>query len=381
MPHNLDNQPDRQVHFQDHPDNLTITLTGRLSIDNIAALWKYVNQQLKIFPLNKNVVLKIDQVDFCDGFGLGLIAGIHRLVARHGGNLRYCGGNDNLRLLINSAVLDDPKTRQLDLPPRISLISQLGRDTINLYHELIAGIAFIGRLSRVMAWPPASPGRIRYRDIWLVCAKVGANALPVICLLGFLMGLIIAFQSAIPMAQYGAQTLIPTIIAIAMVRELGPFLTAVLLAGRSGSAFAAEIGTMKVTEEINALTTFGLDPVKFLVLPRVLAAMIMTPLLSLFTTLAGLIGGYVVMTSMEYSLNLYTESVLQAVDYVDLLQGLFKTLVFALLVAAVSCLQGLRTRSGPGAVGDSATRAVVAGIILVIAADGLLAVMFYNLGI
>jgi len=192
---------------------------------------------------------------------------------------------------------------------------------------------------------------------------------------------ILAFQTANPLQKFGAQPLIPTIVAIAVVREMGPLITAVILAGRSGSAFAAEIGTMQVTEELNALKTLGLEPVRFLVIPRVLAAMFVMPLLTVFNIMMSIVGGYFVMAALGYSLNFYVDSVKSAVTYKDLLGGLFKGLVFALIIAGIGCLRGITTKSGPGAVGDSTTRAVVAGIVLTIVADAILGVLFYYLGI
>src|SRR5258705_325002 len=145
-------------------------------------------------------------------------------------------------------------------------------------------LALSGRLD-------ASTIRVRWRDVWLICEKVGADALPIVALISFLLGVILAFQSAIPMKKFGAEIFVADLIGLAMLRELGPLMTAILLAGRSGAAFAAEIGTMKVNQEVDALTTMGLDPVRFLVTPRVIAAVLMTPLLTLFADLVSLIGG------------------------------------------------------------------------------------------
>jgi phospholipid/cholesterol/gamma-HCH transport system permease protein len=158
-------------------------------------------------------------------------------------------------------------------------------------------------------------------------------------------------------------------------------MTAIILAGRSGSAFAAEIGTMKVNEEINALTTMGLDPVRFLVVTRVIAAVLMTPLLTLFSNLMGLAGGMMVFLSFDFPLVTYYQEVLGAVQLRDLLGGLAKSLVFGILVAGIGCLRGLQTRTGASAVGLSTTRAVVSGIVLIVLADGVFSVVFYYLGI
>src|SRR5262249_44122102 len=154
--------------------------------------------------------------------------------------------------------------------------------------------------------------------------NAGVNALPIVSLISFLIGLIMAFQSAIPMHQYGAEIYVADLVALSMLRELGPLMTAIILAGRSGSAFAAELGTMKVNEEINALPTMGLDPVRFLVVTRVLAAVVMMPLLTLFSNLMGLVGGAVVFLSFDFPLVTYVQQVRGAVTVSDLLGGLAK---------------------------------------------------------
>jgi phospholipid/cholesterol/gamma-HCH transport system permease protein len=183
------------------------------------------------------------------------------------------------------------------------------------------------------------------------------------------------------MRQFGAEIFIADLIGLSMIRELGPLLTAIILAGRSGSAFAAELGTMKVNEEIDALTTMGLEPVRFLAVPRVIAAVAMTPLLSVFTSLFGLIGGAVVMLSLGFPLVTYVDRIVAAVHPGDFLQGLFKALAFGIVVAGIGCLRGLQTRTGASAVGDSTTSAVVSGLILIAVVDGIFAVVFYCLGI
>jgi phospholipid/cholesterol/gamma-HCH transport system permease protein len=211
--------------------------------------------------------------------------------------------------------------------------------------------------------------------------KAGVDALPIVALISFLVGLIMAFQAAIPMRYFGAEIYVANLIGLSVLRELGPLMTAIILAGRSGSAFAAELGTMKINEEIDALTTMGLDPVPFLVVPRVLAALFITPLLTLFANLFGLAGGSVVLLSLGYPMVAYVRQVQMAVSWVDLSGGLFKSLVFGLIVAAIGCLHGLRTEFGPSAVGNAATRAVVSAIILIVISDGIFSVLFYYLGI
>jgi phospholipid/cholesterol/gamma-HCH transport system permease protein len=196
-----------------------------------------------------------------------------------------------------------------------------------------------------------------------------------------LVGLIMAFQGAVLMAQFAAEIYIADFVGLSVTRELGPLITAIIVAGRTGSAFAAELGTMKVNEEIDALTTMGLDPVRFLVIPRVIAATLMTPILTIFANLAGMVGGAIVMTGLGYPLITYVHRALHAVSAVDFVSGLAKSLVFGMLIATTGCLCGLRTGEGASAVGNSATRAVVNSIVLIVLADGLFAVLFYYLGI
>ena len=215
-----------------------------------------------------------------------------------------------------------------------------------VWRDVVVLIAFVGQLSAALASAARRPHLVRWKDALLTAELAGVNALPIIMLLGFLLGLIMAFQSAIPMRQFGADIYVANLIGLSMLRELGPLLTAIILAGRSGSAFAAELGTMKVSEEIDALTTMGLEPVRFLVVPRVIAAVAMTPLLSVFAGLLGLIGGAVVMLSLGFPLVTYVIQVKSAVTVGDLIGGLGKSFVFGIVVAAIGCLRGLQTKSG-----------------------------------
>jgi len=210
---------------------------------------------------------------------------------------------------------------------------------------------------------------------------VGADGLPIVALISFLLGLILAFQSAVPMRRFGAEIFVADLIGLAMVRELGPLMTAILLAGRTGAAFAAEIGTMTVNQEVDALTTMGLDPVRFLVTPRIIAALLMTPLLTLFAMLVGMLGGALTMQSFAVPLVTFLKEVDSAVTPTDFMAGFVKTFVFAILIAGVGCLRGLQTAAGASAVGDSATRAVVSGIILLVVVDGIFAVVYFILDI
>ena len=365
---------------QQTPGELRLTLAGHLDAQTLSMIWRRsIDPVVAATP--KSLIVDISGVTYCDGAGVGLLVELQRLAINLGGQIRFDGiSQDQSRLVELASLINPPVTMHPDMP-KLSVPEETGMITASVWCELMALIAFVGEITAALLHAAVHPRRIRWGDLFLTAEKAGVNALPVVALLGFLIGLIMAFQSAIPMRQFGADFLIPNIIGISMVRELGPLITAILLAGRSGSAFAAEIGTMKVTEEINALTTFGLDPTRFLVVPRVLAAIVVAPLLSVFATLMGVAGGYTVSASLGYSFAFYADAVIKQVNYVDFLGGLTKTLVFGLIVGAIGCMRGLRTASGPGAVGDSTTKAVVAGIVLIILADGVFGVLFYFLGI
>ncbi len=239
----------------------------------------------------------------------------------------------------------------------------------------------MGELVVALVYAVGHPRRVRWKDAFLIAETAGVNAFPIIALISFLIGLIMAFQAAIPMRQFGAEIFVADLIALSTLRELGPLMTAIVMSGRTSSAFAAELGTMKVNEEIDAMTTMGLDPVRFLVVTRVLAILIMMPLLTIFADLLGIMGGSVVLLSMGYPLTTYLDRVILSADYIDLLGGLLKSLAFGLIVAGIGCSRGLQTKTGASAVGDSTTRAVVSGIILVIITDGIFSVVYFYLGI
>ena len=259
------------------------------------------------------------------------------------------------------------------------MIEEIGRGTAAIWRDIVQLLTFVGELTAALVFAVLKPHTVRWKDVWRVCERVGADALPIVALISFLLGMILAFQSAVPMKRFGAEIFVADLIGLSMLRELGPLMTAILLAGRSGAAFAAEIGTMRVNQEVDALVTMGLDPVRFLVTPRIIAALLMTPLLVLFSMLIGLVGGAITMTSFSIPFVTFMKEVDSAVSINDFLAGFVKSFVFAILIAGIGCLRGLQTAAGASAVGESATKAVVSGIILLVVVDGLFAVAFYIL--
>jgi phospholipid/cholesterol/gamma-HCH transport system permease protein len=226
--------------------------------------------------------------------------------------------------------------------------------------------------------------RVRFRavDLLLLIQQAGAQALPIVTLISFLVGVILAFVGAVQLQQFGAQIYVADLVGIAMIREMGAMMTGIIMAGRTGAAFAAQLGTMKVTQEIDAFTTMGFSPLEFLVLPRVIALVLMMPLLCLYSDFVGVLGGAVIGVGMlDLSWLTYMRETANAIRLTDLLGGVFKSAVYGVLIALSGCLRGMQCGNSSSAVGDAATSAVVTGIVAIVVACGVFAVVFYVLGI
>jgi phospholipid/cholesterol/gamma-HCH transport system permease protein len=329
------------------------------------------------------LTLDAESVKVCDGAGEALIVELYRRSVRQGFKIacRDPGGAvaRTLGLFNLASFSESPEELTTVRNTRTSV--QTGIATMRIWEDVCRQMAFLGELAVSGLSLLVRPGRLRLRDTMLHFERAGIDALPIILLIGFLIGLILAFLSAASLQQFGVELYVADLIAIGLFRELGPIITAIILAGRTGSAFAAELGTMKVNEEIDALITFGLPPIVFLALPRVIAATLVMPVLSIFSTLAGLLGGLVVLTSMNIPAVTYWNHVIASSSLTNILLGLMKSAVFGVLVGLVGCSHGLQTDRTADAVGRSATAAVVGSLILITVFDGLFAVLFYILGI
>jgi len=222
---------------------------------------------------------------------------------------------------------------------------------------------------------------MRWREVARVFEKAGVDALPVLSLVSGLFGINVALEGAQPLAQFGAEIFTASIIGRTVVREMGPLLAAFVLAGRSGSAFAAELGTMKVNDELDALATMGLDPVRFLVVQRVLASTLLAPLLAVYSIAVGIAAGVLIMGKLGFSPTVTWSVLTDWVTLKDMLLGISKSVIFGAAVASIGCERGLQTENGASSVGASATRAVVGGIVLIVAVDAMFAVVAYAMKI
>ncbi|HEY7714222.1 MAG TPA: MlaE family lipid ABC transporter permease subunit [Candidatus Binatia bacterium] len=362
---------------------LKLILTGRLDSATTGTVWRRTTAVLtRMKP--QSVLIDASGVDYCDGAGIALLVHLRLLQGRAGGTLQIDGLRPEFASLLDDAVPDLSSRASRgneDLARAAAFAVELGEATVGVWRDVQVLVSFVGELGVALVHALFHPRSVRWREAFYVAEAAGVNALPIVALVSFLMGLIMAFQAAVPLRQFGAELFIANLIGLSMLRELGPLMTAIILAGRSGSAFAAELGTMKVREEIDALKTMGLDPVRFLIVPRVVAAVCMTPLLTIFANLLGLMGGSVVMLSLGFPLITYFHQIQYAVSYGSLVGGLVKAFVFGILVAGIGCLRGLQTKIGATAVGESTTSAVVSGIILIAITDGIFSVVYYYLGV
>jgi phospholipid/cholesterol/gamma-HCH transport system permease protein len=282
------------------------------------------------------------------------------------------------------AVLD--RTRQALLapppapPPSLPFLGLIGRATVERGQGMLAQISFLGEAAVAGLGTLRRPWRLRLSEVMRHLDEAGLRAFGLTLLLGFLIGVILAFQSSIPMRRFGAEVFIPNLVGISLLRELGPLMAAVVLSGRTGSAYAAELGTMTVNEEVDALRIMGIDPIAWLVLPRLMAAVLVMPILALLMDLAGLLGMGVVMGALGFPPAGVIAQLRGAVHLGDLGGGLFKAAVFGLSIGLVGCRAGLGAGRGPRAVGDAATAAVVGGIVSIVLLDGVFAVLFFRLG-
>jgi phospholipid/cholesterol/gamma-HCH transport system permease protein len=343
-------------------------------------MWREVTHSLDSAQA-ASVVVNASGITYCDGSGIGLLFQLRCRQEAAGREITVRDLRADFAKLLDTFEPTEFLEGEGEARARAPFFHDIGEAAIDTLNRMKMLIAFTGELSVALLGALLRPHKVRWKDAFAVAEKVGVNAVPIIALLTFLIGFILAFQSAMPMRMFGADVFVADLVAITLLRELGPLMTAIILAGRSGSAFAAELGTMKVNEELDALTTMGLNPLRFLGVTRVLSAVAMTPILTVFANLCGLAGCCVVMLILGYPFVTYVNRVVSAVSYVDLLGGLFKSLVFGLLVAAIGCMRGLQTKAGATAVGDSTTTAVVEGITIIIVADGIFAVVFYYLGI
>jgi phospholipid/cholesterol/gamma-HCH transport system permease protein len=369
---------DTSFHLQieDQPTgDRRIFLAGHLGLQEVES-FEIKMKEARTQTIPRHTSFDLSELDFIDSAGaLAVLARGHKIKAR-GGSFSL----DNVPAKVQSILnLIDIETL-MQAPPvsgkRIDFISRLGDGFLDLIQDMNRLVSFTGEIIISLGATCFNPRLIRWSDVIFYMRRVGVEGLPIISLIALLLGLILAFMSSLQLKQFGANIYVASLLAISMVRELGPIMTAILVAGRSGSAFAAEIGTMKVNEEVDALTVMGLEPVYFLALPKVIACIIVVPLLTIYADLLGIVGGLIVgVTMLDLTVYSYIQETKWILTVFDFTSSFVKCLVFAFVISVIGCQRGFQVRGGAAAVGTATTSAVVASIFLIIVVDSVFAIV------
>jgi phospholipid/cholesterol/gamma-HCH transport system permease protein len=363
-------------------DSLTIGFEGSWKISQGLHSLLDVQQTIESAPSSSRIVFDSGKLTAWDSSLVRFVNKVLEYGARKNIEVVKEGLPEGVvKLLALAAAVPEQKDAR-KAAVSVPLLTAIGLQTLKMLSATTEMVAFLGETS--LAFVKLFGGKARFRriDMILFIQECGAQALPIVSLISLLVGLILAFVGAVQLRMFGAQIYVADLVAIGMTREMGAMMTAIIMAGRTGAAYAAQLGTMQVNEEIDALQTLGLSPIEFLVLPRTLALILMMPLLCLYADFMGILGGGLIGVGMLHlSLIEYFNETKLAINLVDVYAGLIKSVVFGFIIALSGCLRGMQCGRSSAAVGVATTSAVVTAIVFVIVFDGLFAVIFDILGI
>ncbi len=353
-----------------------LSVSGRLTLVDLSAMTEEIGALFEGIGQRK-LLIDLQALDYVDSAGALFILRVEEEAAKRSIPFEIVNMSPRVSSVVGiidrRAVAPPPVEGR---PRSVGLVEETGMASVAFVEDIARSITFGGSLISEVVLSILRPSSVRWKDVLLYMKKVGVDGLPILGLISYLLGLIIAFMSSLQLKQFGANMYVASLVAIAMVRELGPIITGILVAGRSGSAFAAEIGTMKVNEEVDALVTMGFDPVRFLAIPKVFASILVVPLLTFFSDLFGILGGMTVgVLGLDLTIHTYTELTSWALEVFDVVSGVVKSMVFAILIAGIGCQRGFQASGGAEAVGNATTSAVVAGLFLIIVADSTFAII------
>ena len=363
-------------------DTLAVALAGDWLLGNALPAIEPVLEDLRKSPAPAGIAFDTAELGDWDTALVATLVSIRRDAEANGIAVDESGLPEGARQLLGLAFAVKEREGARRSARDIGIFEAVGEKTLRVVARSRDLLAFLGEL--VLSFGRLFRGKATYlrSDLVQYIQEAGAEALPIVSLISFLIGMIFAFVGVMQLENFGAGIYTADLVAVAMVREMAPIMTAIIMAGRTGAAYAAQIGTMKVNEEVDALTTLGMDPMDFLVTPRVIALIVMLPMLSLYGSLMGILGGtFVGLSMLDVSLVQYASQTVNSVGLNSLLGGLFKSVVYGSLVAIAGCQQGLACGNSAMAVGQSTTRAVVMSIVLIVVSASILTVIYINLGI
>jgi len=353
--------------------SITIYIQGGMDSSNASRMIEIFGSLINDRqPSSLTVDLK--KVTYLDDFGALVLVELKDMMTRSNGLFDLKNAREEVLSMLHSETPAETTSFITVRPPNMFI--RFGDAIIQYAADIKYLISFVGSVCIAFVNSLLHPKSLRMEETFLYMQKTGVDALPIVGLISFLLGLIVAFMSSVQLQLFGANIYVASLVSLAMCRELGPIMTAIIVAGRSGSSFAAEIGTMKISEEVDALFTMGFDPTQYLVVPKILASVIVVPMLTLFSDIFAILGGLVVGVFMlDLTVNAYISETINTLTVFDVSWGIFKSGVFALLISWIGCLRGFQVKGGAASVGHSTTSAVVSGIFLIIVSDAVFTVM------
>lgn len=364
-------------------ENAKVLISGKVDVYSLTNVWTQIREQQDAWLKSSGshtLVFDATHIASLDVAGIAFLIDLEETQQKSGGKFSIVGLDPKYEPLLKEF---DPIVNLFPVPKAIlksGFIMETGKVTQALLDDAKGLVTFTGHLAADLFWSLRNPKQVRWGDFVNAAVQAGIAALPIVGLVSFLIGVILSFQAAIGMKQFGAVSFVGPLAALGIVREMGPLITAILLAGRSSAAFAAEIGTMTVNSEVDALVTGGLSPIRFLVVPRVLAGILVMPVLTLFADIVSIFASMVTMLAYDIPFINFWNGMVQTVTIEDIGSGLIKATLFGVVVSAVGCLRGMQTGTGAAAVGISATRAVVSSIVMIVVVDGIFAYISYKTG-
>jgi len=357
---------------------MTLAISGRISLENLGKFLADV-EQFFLRSTPRGLSVDLSGIQYLDSAAALAFLNLRNRAESQSTPFQFVHATEEAQRILT--LLDRPT---LQTPPLISgrrsanLLEQAGENSRALGRDFLSVMEFVGELIRGLGYSLMHPRSVRWDDVLFYMKRAGVDGLPIVSLISFLIGLVIAFMSSLQLKQFGAYLYVASLVAIAIVRELGPLMTGIIVAGRSGSAFGAEIGTMMVNEEVDALRTMGFDPTRFLAVPKVLAAMLVVPLLTLYADVFGILGGLLIgVMFLDLTVYSYVDWTLWSITLFDIVSSLIKSIVFAALISGIGCQRGFEVRGGAAAVGSATTSAVVSAIFLIIVVDSIFAVILH----
>ncbi len=370
----------RLERIEEQPGHAELLVQGRLAFQQTAVLWQDLVAHTSSVQKGETLNFEMSQVASIDGGSMALLVQLRAELHRRGATSEFIGAAAHIKDMVHLYRGDVTVGARKKRKPQ-GLLNDVGKATLRILDEVRQVLGFLGFALVAAIGVVRKPSSANWKDLAPTMEKTGVDALPIVILINFLVGFVMAFQGAVQLKQFGANIFVADLVGLSICRELGPLMTAIILCGRSGAAFAAEIGSMKVSEEIDALRTMGFGAMRFLVFPRMFALLLVMPVLTLIGDAMGVLGGLVVgLLSLDLTIVAYVSETQRALTIWDVFSGVIKSGVFALAIALISCQQGLATTGGAEGVGRRTTASVVSILFSLILIDATFTILFWAIG-